>query len=36
MLDAIIFGIQFMLMGVGLVVVSFVIFVLILLYLERR
>jgi hypothetical protein len=36
MIDAIIFGIQFMLMAVGLLTVSVVIFILILLCLERR
>jgi hypothetical protein len=36
MLDAIIFGIQFMLMGIGFLVVAFVFFCLILFYLERR
>lgn len=36
MIDAIIFGIQFMLMGVGFLVVSFVVFCLILYYIERR
>jgi hypothetical protein len=36
LIDAIIFGFKFMLMGIGFLVVAFVIFCLILLYLERR
>jgi hypothetical protein len=36
MIDAIIFGFQFMLMGIGFLVVAFVVFCLILYYFERR
>jgi hypothetical protein len=36
MIDALIFGFKFMLMGIGFLVVMFVIFCLILFYLERR
>jgi len=36
MIDAIVFGFQFMLMGIGFLAVAFAIFCLILYYLERR
>lgn len=36
LIDALWFGVQFMLMGIGFLVVMFVIFCLVLFYLERR